>query len=131
MSGARRAAPARRIVVVSAIAAVLVVVAVEGRLFWTRSVAAPAPAPPPAPTSIAVLPLQNLSGNIDDDYVADGMTEEIIAELGRVRSLRVISRQSVLGYKKTTATIPQIARELGVASVMTVMVCPAGRRRRT
>jgi TolB-like protein/Flp pilus assembly protein TadD len=130
MAGARRDPPARRIVVASAIAAVLVVVAVAGRLFWTRSAAAPPPAPPPAPTSIAVLPLQNLSGNIDDEYVADGMTEEIIAELGRVRSLRVISRQSVLGYKKTTATIPQIARELGVASVMTGSVSRTGDRLR-
>jgi TolB-like protein/Flp pilus assembly protein TadD len=79
-----------------------------------------------AESGIAVLPLANLSGDPNQEYVADGMTEAIIAELGRVRSLRVISRQSVMRYKKTTTGVPQIADELGVTAVITGSVARSG-----
>lgn len=62
--------------------------------------------------SIAVLPLQNLSGDSSQDYFADGMTEELITELSHIESLRVISHTSVMGYKGTKEHLPQIAHEL-------------------
>jgi len=63
-------------------------------------------------TSIAVLPLKNLSGDPAQDYFADGMTEALITELGKISTLQVISHQSVLGYRQTAKPLPQIARDL-------------------
>src|SRR6266851_152671 len=68
--------------------------------------------------SIAILPLQNLSGDPQQDYFADGMTEELIADLGQVSALRVISRTSAMTYKGTKKTLPEIARELGVDTIV-------------
>jgi TolB-like protein/DNA-binding winged helix-turn-helix (wHTH) protein/Tfp pilus assembly protein PilF len=68
--------------------------------------------------SIAVLPFQNLSGDSSQDYFADGMTEEIITELSRIESLRVISHTSVMDYKGTKKHLPEIARELGVDAIL-------------
>ncbi len=68
--------------------------------------------------SIAVLPLQNLSGDPAQEYFADGMTEELITELSRIQSLKVISHTSVMEYKGTRKHLPQIARELGVDSIL-------------
>ncbi len=68
--------------------------------------------------SIAILPLQNLSGDPGQDYFADGMTEELIADLGQVSALRVISRTSAMTYKGTKKTLPEIAHELGVDAIM-------------
>ena len=79
-----------------------------------------------AESGLAVLPLANLSPDPNQEYIADGITEAIIAELGRVRSLRVISRRSVMRYKQSTAPVPQIARELGVGAVMTGSVTRDG-----
>jgi len=75
----------------------------------------------PAPgeiTSIAVLPLANLSGDTEEDYFSDGMTDALITELGQISALRVISRQSVMQYKGTHKPLPEIARELNVDAVM-------------
>jgi TolB-like protein len=68
--------------------------------------------------AIAVLPLQNLSGDPGQDYFADSMTEELITDLGQLSATRVISRTSTMTYKGTTKTLPQIARELGVDTVV-------------
>ena len=68
--------------------------------------------------SIAVLPLQNLSGDPTQDFFADGMTEELITELSRIQSLRVISHISVMEYKGAKKHLPQIAQELGVDGVL-------------
>jgi TolB-like protein/DNA-binding winged helix-turn-helix (wHTH) protein/tetratricopeptide (TPR) repeat protein len=68
--------------------------------------------------SIAVLPLQNLSGDPSQEYFADGMTEELITELSRIQSLRVISHTSVMDYKGTRKHLPQIAQELGVDAIL-------------
>ena len=68
--------------------------------------------------SIAVLPLQNLSGDPAQDFFADGMTEQLITELSRIQSLRVVSHTSVMEYKGTKKHLPQIARELGVDGVL-------------
>ena len=69
-------------------------------------------------TSIAVLPLKNLSGDPAQDYFADGMTEALITELGKISTLQVISHQSVLGYRQTGKPAPQIARELKVNALL-------------
>ena len=68
--------------------------------------------------SLAVLPLQNLSGDSSQDYFADGMTEELITQLSRLSSLRVISRTSVMRYKNASRPLPDIARELGVEGII-------------
>jgi TolB-like protein/DNA-binding winged helix-turn-helix (wHTH) protein/Tfp pilus assembly protein PilF len=68
--------------------------------------------------SIAVLPLENLSGNSAQEYFADGMTDELITDLAQVGNLRVISRTSAMSYKSTKKTLPQIARELNVDAVL-------------
>jgi TolB-like protein len=68
--------------------------------------------------SIAILPLENLSGDPGQNYFADGMTEELISDLGQVSALRVISRTSAMSYKGTKKRLPEIARELGVEGVV-------------
>ena len=68
--------------------------------------------------SIAILPLLNLSGDPGQEYFADGMTDELTAELGKVDSLRVISRTSTMTYKGTKKTLPEIARELNVDGIV-------------
>lgn len=78
--------------------------------------------------SIAVLPLANLSGDAGQEYLADGMTEALITDLGKIASLRVISRTSVMHYKGTHKTLPEIARELGVDAVVEGSVMLMGDR---
>jgi TolB-like protein/Tfp pilus assembly protein PilF len=68
--------------------------------------------------SIAVLPLANLSGEPEQEYFADGVTEAIIARLAQVRALRVISRTSVARYKGVDRPLPEIASELGVDAIV-------------
>lgn len=68
--------------------------------------------------SIAVLPLQNLSGDSSQEFLADGMTEELITELSRIEPLRVISHTSVMDYKGTKKHLPEIARELNVDAIL-------------
>src|SRR5207248_11273887 len=65
-------------------------------------------------TSIAVLPLKNLSGDPQQDYFVDGMTEALITELGKIGALQVLSYQSVVRYRQTSMPLAQIARELTV-----------------
>ena len=78
--------------------------------------------------SLAVLPLQNLSGDQTQEYFADAMTEELITELSRLSALRVISRTSVMRYKKTDKPLPEIARELGVDGIVEGSVIRSGDR---
>jgi len=73
----------------------------------------------PAIRSIAVLPLENLSGAPEEDYFSDGMTDELIGELAQTSSLRVISRTSVIRYKGAHGTqLPEIAQVLGVDAIV-------------
>ena len=72
----------------------------------------------PAIRSLAVLPLENLSGDEAQQYFADGMTDELITDLASIASLRIISRTSTRQYKGTKKTIPEIARELNVDAVV-------------
>ena len=73
---------------------------------------------PPAITSLAVLPLDNLSGDPGQDYLADGMTDELITMLAKDSSLRIVSRTSVMQYKGVRRPLPEIARELGVDGIL-------------
>jgi TolB-like protein/Tfp pilus assembly protein PilF len=68
--------------------------------------------------SLAVLPLENLSRDPEQEYFADGMTDELTTELARIGALRVVSRTSAMLYKRTSKTLPQIARELQVDGVI-------------
>ena len=80
--------------------------------------------------SIAVLPLKNLSDDREQDYFADGMTEALITDLGKVSALRVISRTSVMRYKNTNKALPEIARDLQVDALVEGTVARAGDRLR-
>jgi TolB-like protein/DNA-binding winged helix-turn-helix (wHTH) protein/Tfp pilus assembly protein PilF len=82
-----------------------------------------------APTqirSLAVLPLENLSGDASQNYFADGMTDELITDLAQISALRVISRTSVMAYKGARKPLPQIARELSVDAVIEGTVLRSG-----
>jgi TolB-like protein/DNA-binding winged helix-turn-helix (wHTH) protein/Flp pilus assembly protein TadD len=78
--------------------------------------------------SLAVLPLESLSNDTSQDYFADGMTDELISDLGQISALRVISRTSVMAYKHARKPLPQIARELNVDAVIEGTVLRSGDR---
>jgi TolB-like protein/DNA-binding winged helix-turn-helix (wHTH) protein/Tfp pilus assembly protein PilF len=76
--------------------------------------------------SLAVLPLESLSSDASQEYFADGMTDELISDLGQISALRVISRTSVMAYKHARKPLPQIARELNVDAVVEGTVLRSG-----
>ena len=78
--------------------------------------------------SLAVLPLKNLSGDPTQEYLADGMTEELIARLARIHDLRVVSRTSVMRFKDAQTSVPEIARTLNVDAVVEGSVIREGTR---
>jgi TolB-like protein/DNA-binding winged helix-turn-helix (wHTH) protein/Flp pilus assembly protein TadD len=80
----------------------------------------------PIVRSLAVLPLESLSSDASQDYFADGMTDEMISDLGQISALRVISRTSVMAYKHARKPLPQIARELNVDAVVEGTVLRSG-----
>ena len=82
--------------------------------------------PSPLIRSLAVLPLESLSSDASQDYFADGMTDELISDLGQISALRVISRTSVMVYKHARKPLPQIARELDVDAVVEGTVLRSG-----
>jgi transcriptional activator of cad operon len=131
----------RRIAVV--LAGVLALVMSGAGLWWIREhhggvvvVAASAPHPEapraefsPAPrSSVAVMPFANLTGDPARDYLGDGMAEELISSLAQVPGLKVPARTSTFAYKGRNTDIRQIARELGVATVLEGSVRSAGAR---
>ncbi len=73
---------------------------------------------PPRIESLAVLPLANISHDPEQEYFADGMTDALITELAKISALKVISRTSVMRYKKTDKTVPEIAAELNVDGLL-------------
>jgi TolB-like protein/class 3 adenylate cyclase len=89
---------------------------------------APAPLPIPDKPSIAVLPFQNMSGDPEQEYFADGLVEEIITALSRIRWLFVIARNSSFTYKGQSVTVRQVGRELGVRYVLEGSVRKGGNR---
>ena len=86
--------------------------------FWKR--------PSPLIRSLAVLPMESLSSDASQDYFADGMTDELISDLGQISALRVISRTSAMTYKHARKPLPQIARELNVDAVVEGTVLRSG-----
>jgi TolB-like protein/DNA-binding winged helix-turn-helix (wHTH) protein/Tfp pilus assembly protein PilF len=78
--------------------------------------------------SIAVLPLQNLSGDPAQEYFADGMTDELITELARIPNLRVVSRTSVMANKGARRSLPEIARQLDVDAIVEGSIVRSGGR---
>lgn len=84
----------------------------------------------PKITSLAVLPLKNLSGDPAEEYLADGMTEALIGRLAGIHDLRVISRTSVMRFKDTQLAVPEIARTLNVDAILEGSVIRQGSRLR-
>ena len=78
--------------------------------------------------SIAVLPFENLSKDGEDEYFADGMTEDILTELSKIKDLLVISRTTIMKYKGTKKTIKEIGKELGVANILEGSIRLSGNR---
>jgi TolB-like protein/class 3 adenylate cyclase len=104
------------------------------RVYPSQSAAGAVPAAPkaalplPAKPSIAVLPFQNLSGDAEQEYFADGMVEEIITALSRVGWLFVIARNSSFAYKGRAVDLKQVGRELGVRYILEGSVRKAGNK---
>ncbi|MCI0606376.1 protein kinase [bacterium] len=97
-------------------AAVFVLIAIAGGVLWKSKKKSPGSLE--KIQSIAVLPLQNLSGDSNQQYLVDGMTDELIAELSKIKSLKVISRTSSMQYKEAKKPLPDIARELDVDALV-------------
>jgi TolB-like protein/DNA-binding winged helix-turn-helix (wHTH) protein/thioredoxin-like negative regulator of GroEL len=109
------------------IASVLVILAVG--LISTLPIWKKHHAPGPAPIqSLAVLPLQNLSGDPAQQYFADGMTEALITDVAKIPGLKVISRTSIMQYKDSNKRLPIIAQELGVDGIVEGSVLRSGDR---
>ncbi|MFC2124190.1 tetratricopeptide repeat protein [Bacteroidota bacterium] len=100
----------KRITRYAGLAVILCILLIWSRNFITVS--------NPEIDSIAVLPLDNMTGDKDQEYLSDGMTEALLTELSKISALRVISRTSVMKYKGTEKSIPEIAKELNVKSIV-------------
>jgi TolB-like protein/DNA-binding winged helix-turn-helix (wHTH) protein len=117
-----------RVPVIPWAVALLLIAVVVALLWWHRShtqvvtvtAAPPAAAAPARPAMIAVLPLQNLTGDASQEYFSDGLTEELIAQLGNVdpQHLSVIARTSVMRYKNTRTPVDEIGQALGAQYVL-------------
>jgi len=119
---------ARRNKTRAALAFAVLILAAIGVVLWlvpalSRRASAPLPL-----RSIAVLPLDNFSGDASQEYFVDGMTDELTTDLAKVGSLRVISRTSVMRYKGTKKALPEIARELNVDGIVEGSVMRSGQR---
>jgi serine/threonine-protein kinase len=99
-----------------------------GYWLYGRSAAKPKKVMVGAIQSIAVLPLENLSGDPAQQYFADGMTDALITELSQIKKLRVISRTTVMQYKQTHKSLQEIAQELNVDAVVEGTVVRSGDR---
>lgn len=118
----RRAFPGSRLIW---IASALVALMIASVAYWKLL---PKSSAVPPIRSIAVLPLENLSGDPSQEYFADGMTEALINNLAQLRALRVISRTSVMHYKNSQKSLREIARDLDVDAVIAGSVQRAGGR---
>ena len=83
---------------------------------------------PPRVESLAVLPLENLSGDADQEFLADAVTDALITELGKIDTVRVVSRTSIVPYKGVKKSLPDIGRELRVDAVVEGSVVRSGNR---
>ncbi|HJS98952.1 MAG TPA: winged helix-turn-helix domain-containing protein [Terriglobales bacterium] len=111
----------------SALIALLALAIAAGAWWLDRSPVHPGAMRPPI-RSVAVLPLKNLSGDPSQEYLADGMTEEIISRLSNIQSLRIISRTSVMRFKDTQLSAPEISKMLGADALMEGSVIREGQR---
>ncbi|WP_263366681.1 protein kinase domain-containing protein [Edaphobacter bradus] len=102
------------------IAAIILLLALGARFYIAR--------PGTRINSIAVLPLENLSHDPEQEYFADGMTDALITDLSKIGSLRVISRTSAMQYKGAHKTLPEIAKELNVDAIVEGSVMRSGNR---
>jgi serine/threonine protein kinase/Flp pilus assembly protein TadD len=105
----------------------------SGRLTDSKrqaSTPAAEPAAAPSEKSVAVLYFENLSNSKDDEYFRDGMTEDIITELSKIKELQVFPRAAVLAYRDKPVTGPQVGRELNAACVLSGSLRRAGNRLR-
>jgi TolB-like protein/Tfp pilus assembly protein PilF len=114
-TGSRQIGRGRRLAVAAVVLVAAALTLIGVRSFWDRG----------APwfegnmiQSIAVLPLANLSGDPEQEFFADGMTEALITDLSRISALMVISRTSVMQFKESELSLPEIARRLGVDAVV-------------
>jgi TolB-like protein/DNA-binding winged helix-turn-helix (wHTH) protein/Tfp pilus assembly protein PilF len=122
-------ATARRVWLATAVVLLTaVVVAISTDVWGIRRWIAGGAGAAPRITALAVLPLENLSGDPEQDYFADGMTDVLITDLAKLGSLRITSRTSVMRYKGTKRTIEDIGRELNVDAVVEGTVTRAGSR---
>lgn len=111
------------------VASLALLVALAAGLGLYRKASSPnSPAGAARLASLAVLPLANMSDDSEQDYFADGMTEALITDLSKIRSLKVISRTSAMQYKKAKKPLPQIARELNVDAILEGAVLRSGDR---
>lgn len=98
---------------------------------WGYRLVAPVAASPAAVEpvrALAVLPLANLAGDAEQDYLADGLTDALITSLSKFRTLRIISRTSVMRYRRTDKPVQEIAHELSVQALVEGSVLRSGRR---
>jgi TolB-like protein/DNA-binding winged helix-turn-helix (wHTH) protein/tetratricopeptide (TPR) repeat protein len=122
-----RQIPLRRAVVLGGLLVAVVSILLALSVRYVRN-AAGLKVQPSLFKSVVVLPFENLSGDKDQQYFTDGMTDELIAHLAKIRSLRVISRTSAMGYKGTHKTLSEIARDLNVDAVVEGTVLRSGDR---
>jgi eukaryotic-like serine/threonine-protein kinase len=110
------------------LAVLVVLLATIGWLLWSRPGAEPDAGPGALVQSLAVLPLADLTPGAADDFFADGVTDALINELAQIASLRVISRTSAMLYRNPDKPLREIARELGVTSIVEATVRRSGQR---
>jgi TolB-like protein len=128
VAAAVSAAPAKPVIPKwTAIAAILILIAIATFLFWQRGKPkTSAPASVILEKSIAVLPFANQSRDPDNAYFADGIQDEILTRLSKIADLKVISRTSTQHYKSAPENLPEIARQLGVAHILEGSVQKSG-----
>jgi len=114
----------KRVALIMAIATVLMIV---GAAWLTRRHSS---TDVPAIHSLAVIPLENLSGDATQEYLADGMTDALITNLAQLHSIRVVSRTSIMQYKGARKSLPQIAKELDVDGIVQGSVARSGQNLR-
>lgn len=102
----------------------VVLIVAGGTLVWRFA----APTPSPGIQSLAILPLVNVSNDPEEDYLVDGLTDQLTAGVARATALRVISRTSAMQFKGSAQPLPQIARTLNVDAVVEGSVRRAGGR---
>jgi len=105
-----------------------IVVALAGGIAKTRTWVSPRRTTPPPISALAVIPLENLSRDPEQQYFADGLTDALITDLAKMGGVRITSRTSVMQYRGTTKTIKEIGRELNVDAIVEGTVTYAGNR---